>query len=383
MFRRLLGRGTRRDDDGDQVERAFESITTSLEAIKLATMAAMPEVSELRESQREPIEKEQRLIHQLQQNLEQEQQAKMKGVRAQLPFDPENIKKESLDHLEYLKSQQEHVQNSMEVLQGNQEYPFFQQRNREILEYLQQLQPQLAERRATLRKNLQAQRQSQTGNGNRHTNVALPGSSATDHVHPHHYQAGSQDPKSLAHDASDGLTFQNQWGTGRHDEELDYNGQGSRHSAPQRHPYMNIPPPSTLTIDNPPQNYHQATIQGAYDLLYHGGLAGHHQQRADLCEEEIDYEEQLIRHYDPHRNAYTNIPPASTFTIENPPPDYHQGTLQGTPNMAYEYGFAGQHQQGVETFEEELDDEEEPDLPEEGGWVHMHPGEGGGRQGWP
>lgn len=186
----------------DRFMEDIDWVTGKSQTMEEPTEKTVPEMSYIQESQREERQKEQALLLQLQNNLEQEREAERTGVQRPLPFEPEDLEKRLLERMSDLGAQQAYCQTMMQSLRTILEYEepmsSMAARTKAKLEYLQRLQPELAQRMIKLWENYQAQKRWKSRPRNTYTNVPLSRTSTTDHLHPNCRRAGFQNSYQFA-----------------------------------------------------------------------------------------------------------------------------------------------------------------------------------------
>lgn len=176
-------------DSTDAVSRAiFEGV-----------MHLFPGVHNIQERIQQDKEKEQELRSQLLKNLDHAREVLATGAQGPFPFDPEELEKKTLEYIGCLALQQSNIVTAIPVLENIPDCtgetasvpttPFSipeRQQAKDVLEFLQKLQPALANRTIILYSCYQNHKMWRNGAENMYTNIPSASTSTTDHVQPDH-----------------------------------------------------------------------------------------------------------------------------------------------------------------------------------------------------
>lgn len=181
-------------------------------------MRMLPTIHDIQESQRNHVKKEQELIRKLQKNFWQELEAERTGIQRPLFYDPGELEQEYLEHMTRLRSQQAQVFTTIQQLRRQFEerdedmasmaamrVPVpgrHDQQRKEMLEYLLELQPELAQRMLGLSRLYEDQEKWKNRHANTDTNVPHAGPSTMHQVHPRQGQPDFQNTHDLASQAA-------------------------------------------------------------------------------------------------------------------------------------------------------------------------------------
>lgn len=227
---------TRANSTGEDAN--MDSIDDVSRAIFESVMKLFPGVHNIQERRQEDMEKEQELIPQLQKNLEHGREVLATGAQRPFPFDPEELEKELLEHIGSLALQQANIVTSMPVLKDMIDrteeaasvptMPFSVpgraleiQQAKDVLEYLQQIQPGLANRTILLWTCYQNHKRRRNEAWNMYRNIPSANTSTTDHVQPDHRRTDFQSTHdSVSHaDLGRELQHMNLHGEEQYEEE--------------------------------------------------------------------------------------------------------------------------------------------------------------------